>query len=76
MTEAHLEAAGACFWQKGFHQTTMHEICSHAELSPGTVYRYFAGNENIIAAMVEARRDRLEVMMGGNFWMTEAMKGA
>ncbi len=64
VTEAHLEArrkqildaAGACFSQKGFHQTTMQDICAQAELSPGAVYRYFSAKEEIIAAMVDERR--------------------
>ena len=64
VTDAHLEArrqqileaAAACFAQRGFHQTTMHHICQQAELSPGAVYRYFPGKEDIIAAMVSERR--------------------
>jgi AcrR family transcriptional regulator len=61
VTEAHLEArrqqildaAAECFAQKGFHGTTMHDICQMAELSPGAVYRYFASKDDIIAAMEE-----------------------
>ena len=47
-----LDAAAACFTQKGFHHTTMHDICQMAELSPGALYRYFASKEEIIEAMV------------------------
>ena len=51
VTEAHLEArrqqildaASACFSRQGFHQTTMQGICREVDLSPGAVYRYFAG---------------------------------
>ena len=67
VTEAHLEArrqqivsaACSCFARKGFHKATMHDICVEAGLSPGAVYRYFAGKEEIIEAMVErnARRN-------------------
>ncbi len=61
VTEAHLEArrrqildaASACFARQGFHQTTMQDICREADLSPGAVYRYFAGKEEIIAASCE-----------------------
>jgi len=43
VTQAHLDArreqilnaAVACFEDKGFHQTTMADICGEAELSPG-----------------------------------------
>jgi AcrR family transcriptional regulator len=46
-----LDAAIACFTRKGFHQTTMDDICRQAELSPGAVYRYFASKEDIIDAV-------------------------
>ena len=56
VSEAHLEArkeqivnaAFLCFARKGFHPTTMQDICAEAGLSPGAVYRYFAGKEDII----------------------------
>jgi AcrR family transcriptional regulator len=64
VTEAHLEArrqqildaAAECFARKGFHHSTMHDICQMAELSPGAVYRYFASKDDIIAAMEEQGR--------------------
>ncbi len=64
VTEAHLEArkqqvlgaAACCFSRKGFHRSTMHDICQEADLSPGAVYRYFGGKEEIIEAMVDERR--------------------
>ena len=52
--EAHrqqiLEAANAHFSRQVFHQTSVHDICREAELSPGAVYRYFPGKEHIIVA--------------------------
>ena len=56
VSEAHVEArkeqivnaAFLCFARKGFHPTTMQDICAEAHLSPGAVYRYFAGKEDII----------------------------
>ena len=48
-----LDAAIACFTRKGFHQTTMDEICRQAELSAGAVYRYFASKDEIIEAAVQ-----------------------
>ncbi|MDO8617091.1 MAG: TetR/AcrR family transcriptional regulator [Dehalococcoidia bacterium] len=64
VTEAHLtarrqqilDAAAACFARNGFHHTTMHDLCQMAELSPGALYRYFAGKEEIIEAMVRERQ--------------------
>ena len=46
-----LDAAAACFGRRGFHQTTMQDICTEADLSPGAVYRYFTSKEAIIQAM-------------------------
>jgi AcrR family transcriptional regulator len=46
-----IDSAAACFARAGFHRTTMQDICSEAELSPGAVYRYFQSKEEIIQAM-------------------------
>ncbi|HLG11904.1 MAG TPA: TetR/AcrR family transcriptional regulator [Dehalococcoidia bacterium] len=51
-----LDAAAACFSRRGFHQTTMQDICGEAELSPGAVYRYFRSKEEIIEGMGEHRQ--------------------
>src|SRR3954454_20910517 len=46
-----LDAAATCFTRRGFHQTTMQDICEESKLSPGAVYRYFRSKEEIIEAM-------------------------
>src|SRR4030042_7081481 len=59
VTEGHLEARGqqildaawACFARKGYHQRTMQDICQESGLSPGAIYRYFAGKEAILEAI-------------------------
>lgn len=59
VTEAHLEArrqqildaSWACFARKGYHETTMQDICSESGLSPGAIYRYFASKEAILNAI-------------------------
>jgi len=48
-----LDAAAACFAERGLHQTSMSDICERAGLSPGAVYRYFPGKEDIIAAICD-----------------------
>jgi AcrR family transcriptional regulator len=48
-----LDAALACFARKGFHQTSMQEICSEAGLSAGALYRYFASKSELIVAIAE-----------------------
>jgi len=52
-----LEAAVTCFTRKGFHQTTMDDICEEAELSPGAVYRYFTSKDEIIQAAARQGQD-------------------
>jgi AcrR family transcriptional regulator len=51
-----LDAAAGCFTRKGFHHSTMQDICDQAELSPGAVYRYFRSKEEIIEAMSDYRQ--------------------
>lgn len=47
-----LSAALRCFAREGFHRTTMQDIFREAELSPGAVYSYFKGKDEIIAAII------------------------
>jgi AcrR family transcriptional regulator len=59
VTEEHMEArrrqilaaAIKCFAQQGFHRTTMQDIFRESGLSPGAVYRYFGGKEEILRAI-------------------------
>lgn len=51
-----LDAALACFRRRGFHQTSMQEICSEAEISAGALYRYFGSKSEIISAIAEDER--------------------
>lgn len=48
-----VEAAMACFRRRGFHQTSMHEICAEAGISAGALYRYFPSKADIIFAISE-----------------------
>ena len=59
VTEEHLEArreqilgaAIACFAEKGFHKTSMKDICNKSQLSPGAVYHYFESKDDIVEAV-------------------------
>jgi AcrR family transcriptional regulator len=53
-----LDAAARCFAHGGFHATTVAEISLEAGCSPGLLYRYFAGKEALVAALVEREADR------------------
>jgi AcrR family transcriptional regulator len=48
-----IEAARACFLRNGFHRTTTDEICKQASITPGGLYHYFAGKDEIISAVIQ-----------------------
>ncbi len=52
-----LAAARDLFSGQGFHQTSMAELASSAQISVGQIYRLFKGKDEIIAAIVDADRD-------------------
>ena len=58
-----LDAAQACFVRKGFHNTTMQDICKESGMSAGNIYRYFDSKEMIIEAFAQ---EELQ-------WMTSAI---
>jgi AcrR family transcriptional regulator len=53
-----IDAAIACFAREGFHRATMDDISREARLSPGAIYRYFAGKDEIIEAIADERHAR------------------
>lgn len=54
-----LNAAAACFVRAGFHRTTMQDIASEAQMSPGNLYRYFASKDAVMEGLAD--RDRADV---------------
>jgi AcrR family transcriptional regulator len=48
-----IQAARACFLRNGFHRTTTDEICREASITPGGLYHYFGGKDEIIAAVIQ-----------------------
>jgi AcrR family transcriptional regulator len=48
-----VEAANRCFAREGFHRTTMQDIFREAKLSPGAVYTYFYGKDDLIRAIAD-----------------------
>lgn len=61
--EGILEAALSCFGRKGFHQTTMRDICDEAQVSPGAIYRYFKSKDEFIDAASAEYADRLRELI-------------
>lgn len=48
-----LDAAEKAFINHGFHAAGMALIAAEAEMSPGLIYRYYAGKQDIILAIIE-----------------------
>lgn len=58
-----LEAATRCFARQGFHRTTMEDIIRELASSPGAVYCYFRGKNDIVAAIAEQRHARESALL-------------
>ncbi len=59
-----LKAAIRCFSRRGFHGTSMKDVCHQAKLSPGAVYLYFRSKESIIQALAEIGRGQTAEWLG------------
>src|SRR2546423_4408304 len=58
-----LDAALVCFAQRGFHQTSMHDISAEAGISVGLIYRYFANKEAVISAMADRHKSEISDLL-------------
>src|SRR5438874_9730143 len=58
-----LDAALVCFGQRGFHQTSMHDISAEAGISVGLIYRYFANKEAVISAMADRHKSEIQEVL-------------
>lgn len=56
-----LSAAQKCFIEHGFHSASVANIAETAGMSAGLIYRYFAGKNEIILAIVQRQ---LELLLG------------
>jgi TetR/AcrR family transcriptional regulator, repressor for uid operon len=59
-----LEVASRCFARQGFHRTTMEDIIRELQSSPGAVYCYFRGKDEIVEAIAEQRHSRESALLG------------
>jgi TetR/AcrR family transcriptional repressor of uid operon len=58
-----LQAAIACFAERGFHQASMHDISAEAGISVGLIYRYFANKEAVISAMGDEHKKIVHALL-------------
>tara|TARA_R110001592_G_scaffold1874_46_gene11703 strand:- start:19015 stop:19593 length:579 start_codon:yes stop_codon:yes gene_type:complete len=54
-----LKSAIDCFITKGIKSTTIEDIAKVANVTRRTVYRYFNGKSDIIAALIDIERERM-----------------
>ena len=54
--ETILRAACEVFVRDGFHAASMKDICAAADMSPGSVYRYFRSKDDLVQAMIDSDR--------------------
>lgn len=64
-----LDAAQKCFTERGFHGASMAQIAETAQMSPGLIYRYFAGKSElihgIVSRQIELMADDLDAIQNG-----------
>jgi AcrR family transcriptional regulator len=54
-----LKSAVSCFITEGIKSTTIEDIAKVANVTRRTVYRYFNGKSDIIAALIDIERERM-----------------
>src|ERR1700678_1771220 len=70
-----LDVATRCFARQGFHRTTMNVIIGELQSSPGAVYCYFRGKDDIIAAIAEKRHNRESALLTASLATENISKG-
>ena len=55
-----LDAALACFTERGYHQTSIDAIADRARLSKGAIYWHFAGKRELLLALVDRSQQQME----------------
>src|SRR5947209_484708 len=58
-----LDAALVCFAQRGFHQTSMHDISAESGIIVVLIYRYFANKEALISAMADRHKNEIQEVL-------------
>jgi AcrR family transcriptional regulator len=48
-----LDCALAVFARKGFHETSIADICAPARIARGTLYEYFTDKRDVLAALID-----------------------
>jgi TetR/AcrR family transcriptional regulator, fatty acid metabolism regulator protein len=54
-----LDCALGVFARKGFHETSIADICVRARIARGTLYQYFTDKRDVLAALIDRIVDRV-----------------
>lgn len=60
-----LEAAVACFLERGYHQTGVRDIAKRAGVSLGNLYNYFPGKHDVLIEIAALERAQLQPVIEG-----------
>jgi AcrR family transcriptional regulator len=63
MRERVLDAAIACFVERGFEATTMQAIADRADVARATVFNHFPDKQSLLAGYLERRRTRVAELL-------------
>ena len=70
-----MRATITCVARKGFHQTTMRDICKESKLSIGAVYNHFKSKEEILEDVTRQGRQAKEAVFQEITACTSALEG-
>ncbi len=56
------------FWEKGFQSTSIADILSRTQVHSGSLYHFFPGKQDVLAAVLEAYRDGIEQWLLAPAW--------
>jgi TetR/AcrR family transcriptional regulator, repressor for uid operon len=70
-----LEVASRCFARQGFHRTSMEDIVRESKSSPGAIYCYFRGKNEVISAIADQRHKRESELLAGLLTSNDISEG-
>jgi TetR/AcrR family transcriptional repressor of nem operon len=56
------------FWEKGFQSTSVADILSRSQVHSGSLYHFFPGKQDVLAAVLEAYRDGIHTWLLQPAW--------
>jgi AcrR family transcriptional regulator len=54
-----LDCALACFADRGYHATSIADVCARARIARGTLYQYFADKRDLLVALADRITERV-----------------